>query len=94
VVFTGLENDSVWRVCVEDDPQFAPRGPPAPLILTSLDQRGEVEARARGNGKTGKRGVDDLTNELKNLDIEELRAGSERYKALLEARDLEDTLYG
>jgi hypothetical protein len=29
-----------------------------------------------------------------NLDVEELRAGSERYKALLEAREIEAALYG
>ena len=35
-----------------------------------------------------------LTAELKNLSVDELRDGSDRYKALLEARDLEDCLYG
>ena len=32
--------------------------------------------------------------ELKKLSLDELREGSDRYKALLEARDLEDVLYG
>ena len=35
-----------------------------------------------------------LTQELKGLSVDELKAGSDRYKALLEARDLEDVLYG
>ena len=35
-----------------------------------------------------------VTTELKKLSLDELREGSDRYKALLEARDLEDVLYG
>ena len=35
-----------------------------------------------------------VTAELKKLSVDELREGSDRYKALLEARDLEDVLYG
>ena len=35
-----------------------------------------------------------MTAELKKLSVNELREGSDRYKAMLEARDLEDVLYG
>ncbi|KAL1524850.1 hypothetical protein AB1Y20_019730 [Prymnesium parvum] len=35
-----------------------------------------------------------LTRELKGLSVDEIRAGSDRYRALIEARDLEDVLYG
>ena len=35
-----------------------------------------------------------LTKELKNLSAEEMQEGSEKYKSLLEARELEDCLYG
>ena len=34
-----------------------------------------------------------LTAELKGLSVEELRGQSDKYKALLEARDLEDVLF-
>ncbi len=35
-----------------------------------------------------------LTRDLKGLSVDEIRSGSDRYKAMLEARDLEDVLYG
>ena len=35
-----------------------------------------------------------LTAELKSLSVEEIREGSDRYQALLAARDMEDVLYG
>ena len=93
VVFTELTNDSVWKVLVEDDPRYAPKGPPTPLFVSG--RVGEMDVRVRGGGGgLGKKAADLLTQELKNLDVEELRAGSERYKALLEAREVEAALYG
>ena len=34
-----------------------------------------------------------ITNELKNMTTEEILAKGDRYKELIEARDLEDILY-
>lgn len=93
VVFADLVNESVWKVLVEDDPRYAPKGPPTPLFVSG--RVGEMDVRVRGGGGgQGKKAADLLTQELKDLDVEELRAGSERYKALLEAREVEAALYG
>lgn len=102
VVFTGLPHDAVLKVVVEDDPAFAPKGPPPPLRLRSEGGGGGLEEFVRrpagecGPSGVGQqsRGVKELTEELKNLSVEELRNSSEKYKALLEARELESTLYG
>ena len=42
---------------------------------------------------SGNRAVAALTDELKSLSADELRSQSDRYKALLEARELEDCLF-
>lgn len=75
-------------------------------LVVKEDEAAEEEAR-KGAERKVYRGRDDgvgvtgasngsklVTQELKGLSIEELRAGGDRYKALLEARDLEDVLYG
>ena len=90
-MFTELAHDSVWKVVVEDDPRYAPKGPPTPLFVSGRE--GEMDVRMRG-GVAGLLRNKALTAELMNLDVEELRAGSERYKALLEAREIEAALYG
>ena len=36
----------------------------------------------------------DITKELKSMSVDEIRGGSDRYKELVAARDLEDALYG
>ena len=71
-----------------------------------VDEDAEAEEAARGGAPpSGYRAAETaalgpnrasaaLTAELKNLSVDELRDGSDRYKALLEARDLEDCLYG
>lgn len=74
------------------------------LVVTE-DEKAEEEARLKQGDKPRRKLTDNsvsgitnasklLTEELKGLSVEELRAGSDRYKALLEARDLEDCLYG
>jgi hypothetical protein len=51
--------------------------------------------RADADGLSGAtRASAGLTAELKGLSVDELRGQSDKYKALLEARDLEDVLYG
>jgi hypothetical protein len=91
IVFCDLPTGSVWRVTVEDDPAIAA------TASTSVYRGAESEASsmiARGPRAVSNRGVAELTQELKNLDVAELRQGSDKYKALLEARELEATLYG
>ncbi len=93
VVFVGLPHGSTWRVVVEDDPLYAPTGPAPPLRLVGGGGGGggaPVVARPGGPSRIAK----ELTQELKDLPVEELRAGSEKYKQLLEARELETALYG
>ena len=41
----------------------------------------------------GKKKVDDITNQLKNMDIKDIQEKGEDFKKLIEARDLEDILY-
>jgi len=68
------------------------------------DEAAEEEARAAGPARSYRgmkqetRGTTaasrGLTEELKKLSTDELRDQSDRYKQLVEARDLEDVLYG
>lgn len=91
VVFCDLPTGSVWRVMVEDDPTIAA------TASASVYRGGDSEASSmivRGPRAVSNRGVAELTQALKNLDADELRQGSDKYKALLEARELEATLYG
>ena len=102
VVFAGLPHGAVFRVVVEDDPRFAPKGPPPPIRFlgggSSGAAGGVVERAGRGPaaaaaGGVGARtrGVAELTAELKGLPAEEL--SGERYKQLLEAREVEMALF-
>lgn len=101
VVFTHLQPGSFWRVEVEDDPTIV-RPISIPLSLTTPGA-GACSVIVRGGGSNtstrsaaapGARAAAELTNQLKNLSVDELRAGSAKYKELLEARELESTLYG
>jgi hypothetical protein len=105
VVFTGLPHGSVWKVLVEDDPLYAPTGPAPPLRLLAFGSGGGGGGACGAGGGAGavpvvarpggpNRIANELTQELKDLPVEELRAGSEKYKQLLEARELESALYG
>jgi FixJ family two-component response regulator len=58
----------------------------------TLREAGILEAV--GAGLSNNRIANELTQALKDLPVEELRAGSEKYKQLLEARELEAALYG
>lgn len=91
IEFCDLPNGSVWRVIVEDDPSVISAS--APVYCGGADARAPPMI-ARGPRAASQRGVAELTQELKNLSVDELRQGSEKYKALLEARELESTLYG
>ncbi len=87
-VFTGLPHGAVYKVVVEDDPLYAPKGPPQGIQFLSAATEGFV---ARSGGGLGSRGVQDLTNELKSLSVEQL--SGEKYKAILEAREVEMALF-
>jgi hypothetical protein len=104
VVFTGLPHGGVFRVLVEDDPRYAPKGPPPPIRFLAGSgggggggaEGGVVERAGRGAAAAGgvgarSRGVAELTAELKGLAVEEL--SGERYKQLLEAREVEMALF-
>ena len=77
--------------CRGGRPAFAPTGPAPPLrLLAGGGGGGGVVARAG----CAKRSTAELTAELAALSAEELREGSARYKALLEARELESAVFG
>ena len=51
--------------------------------------------RADADGLSGvTQASKDITKELKSMSVDEIRGGSDRYKELVAARDLEDALYG
>ena len=73
---------------VEDDPEEQRRraeAPSKPVFAAAVTQPERLLKPASG--------VALLTAELKAMSSDELRAGGERYRALLEARDVEDVLY-
>ncbi len=98
-LFTNCVDGAEYRVEIEeDDGAEAAAAAAAPARKIELISMDAAAAAMRGGsdsavGAKGKRGVDALTEELKKLSPEELRAGGDKYKALLEARDLEDILF-
>ena len=68
-------------------------GAPVAAAEGALGRPAHVTADGRPS-RGGSRAVALLTAELKGLSADELREAGPRYRALLEARDLEDTLYG
>ena len=99
ITFVGLPHGAVYKVIVEDDPAHAPKGPPPPIHFLAGGRDAAVEGFVARAGKGGaapgvggsSRGVQELTRELKGLAVEEL--SGEKYKALLEAREIEMALY-
>ena len=95
-----VQGGSTWRVEVEDDPAFpcAPSGIrfllAAELAAFAPPRGAGAGAAARGGATPGALRVAEATAALKAIDVAELRSGSERVKALLAERDLEDVLYG
>lgn len=92
-----------YRVEIEEDEdevkrEEAERAQRRPVEVISMAQ---AAAQARGDGHGhhhgGVRGssdaVDALTHELKQMSTDELREKGDKYKQLLEARDLEDILF-
>jgi hypothetical protein len=107
-VFLGCQPGVVYRVWIEEDPAEVARresagfssGPPSFAAVQNgagSHGAGVLPPSAAGSARVaptpGQRAVALLTAELKELTPDELREGGTRYRALLEARDLEDTYY-
>lgn len=93
-----IPGGSTWKCEVEDDPAY----PCVPVPIRFLTQQEVLQftplagAAAGGNARgtaPGALRVAEATAALRAVDPEELRSGSDRVKALLAERDLEDVLY-
>lgn len=94
-----------FKIEVVSDPdaeaESASRAPRRPVALITQKQADEMTygrpgagaGAGSGAGPPGSRAVAELTEELKSLSADELRAQSDRYKTLVESRDLEDILF-
>jgi len=87
--YQGLQDGKVYWVRIEEDEEEKAKYDAAPKRVYVPPSAEDLELM--GNGE--KRGVDAITQELKKLSADELRQGSQRYKELIEARDLQDCLY-
>lgn len=85
--FAGLQGEEQYELTITEDEEAE--------AVARAAKGGNKSYKARENDLTGVTTASRMvTEELKGLSVEELRASSDRYKALLEARDLEDVLYG
>jgi hypothetical protein len=96
--FLDCVDQAEYRVQIEEDDvseaaALAAAGPPRQIEIISMEAAAAAMHGGSAVGPKGKRGVDALTEELKKLSPEELREAGDKYKQLLEARDLEDILY-
>ena len=78
--FFGLEVGTVYMIEIENDEE-----------AESKIEKKTYKALATETKKTT--GKDLLTQELKNMSADELREAGDKYKQILEARELEDVLY-
>ena len=88
--FGGVEPEQTYQLFIEEDEGAEAAARAAGLSGTQGIRRGN-DAGAIGGVTSGSAAI---TAELKGLSVEELREQGDKYKALLEARDLEDCLYG
>ena len=84
--FAALHDGSEYTLVVEEDGA-------AEAAATAANPRRAAGVRAAEPVTGGNAVSSRLTAELKTLSIEELAGQSDRYRALKEARDLEDVLY-
>ena len=91
-MFYGCTDGEEYRVSVEEDPAELEkeRANYKPIQFLS---REETSNNVTGT-RTRNRASDRITQELKNMSATELAAQGHRYKQLIEARELEDCLYG
>jgi hypothetical protein len=87
--FWGLENGAVYWLHVVEDPREAEKE-----ALAAAARRASAPPQECGCPMKGKRAVGDLSGELRSLSVEELKERGDSYKLLVEARDLEDLLFG
>ena len=79
-IFYGLEEGTVYVVEVEEDVEAEAK------VEKKVYEPMKKEAK-----KTTAQDL--LTQELKNMSSDELKEAGDKYKSILEARDLEDCLY-
>ncbi|KRX04400.1 hypothetical protein PPERSA_05661 [Pseudocohnilembus persalinus] len=83
-LFTGLKGGSIyWLDIIEDEE--AENSRPKVTYQANQNQNNII--------KSGNSRVNNLTDELKKMSNQELMEKGEKYKQLIEARDLEDCLY-
>jgi hypothetical protein len=80
----GLEDGKVYICEIEEDTEAEAerRKNSKPIVFY------KPEEKLSKNGR-----IDGLTNQLKGMSIKELEEKGDKYKELIEARDLEDILY-
>ncbi len=91
--FTNLVDGNNYVVEIVDDPEEVKRmaaRPPGSFGIKLSDLRDDAAA---GNIKKKTAASSALTDELKSMSHQQLMEKGERYKELLEARELEDVLY-
>jgi hypothetical protein len=86
--FQNLLEGLIYALEVEADPSIPLVS--KPLKLVRKDGAGVVGTAASDNARRGR--VDDITEQLKSMTAEELRAQGADYKRLLEERELEEML--
>uniref|UniRef100_A0A7S1NZ21 Uncharacterized protein n=1 Tax=Vitrella brassicaformis TaxID=1169539 RepID=A0A7S1NZ21_9ALVE len=79
--FEGLEANGTYVLQVEEDPAQADR--PSKTYEAPSVETCPLKKSAK---------VADITRELQGMSVEEIREKGDKYKELVEARDLEDTL--
>lgn len=84
--FAGLHDGGEYTLVVEEDEA-------AEAAATAADPRRAAGVRAAEPVMGVNAASSRITAELKTLSVEELAGQSDRYRALKEARDLEDVLY-
>lgn len=92
-VFVGLAAGSTYWVVIEEDKEEREKYEKAPKRVYTVEDAQESMMANKDGLRRGNRNVDDITNQLKGMSTKELREKGAEYKALIEARDLEDCLF-
>uniref|UniRef100_A0A0G4IBY8 Uncharacterized protein n=1 Tax=Chromera velia CCMP2878 TaxID=1169474 RepID=A0A0G4IBY8_9ALVE len=89
--FVSLLPDQTYTLSVEE-PDEDPEEDAKPKRIYNAEEAKALNPMNAGKSNKGR--MDAITDELKKMTQEELREKGDRYKELIEARDLEDCLYG
>jgi hypothetical protein len=92
-VFIGCAPGIDYRVWIEEDPEVVALRQSAGFSTGAPSFSAVSTAGKAAVTSSGSRAVALLTAELKTLSADELKEAGPRYRALIEARDLEDMLY-